>query len=153
MWKQSRDLRIPSWSTRDAFAKRERYTNEHPHAIGSNGEVRLICLHLMVLLIIFFHRGAEVEFNVNYFEDSRKILEFKEFDVEIRDYYTNYTVAKVTTTSKVVRFPNCSDINVTCSHPIKIKKCLCLPVGNYTMAVMLSNAISKRETNHLNVLF
>ncbi|XP_045027485.1 uncharacterized protein LOC116918470 isoform X2 [Daphnia magna] len=85
-------------------------------------------------------RGAEVEFNVNYFEDSRKILEFKEFDVEIRDYYTNYTVAKVTTTSKVVRFPNCSDINVTCSHPIKIKKCLCLPVGNYTMAINVADS-------------
>ncbi|KAI9556323.1 hypothetical protein GHT06_018897 [Daphnia sinensis] len=86
-------------------------------------------------------RGAEVEFSVNYFEDSHKILEFKEFHVEIKDYYTNKTIAKAITTSKVVRFPSC---NVSCSqpssHPIKPYRCLCLPVGNYTMAINVADS-------------
>ncbi|XP_057374484.1 uncharacterized protein LOC130695369 [Daphnia carinata] len=136
------------WSCEDSCGKKDGNYEYHLGQLETHLQNVNVTRMNISMRLAQIDRGAEVEFSVKYFEDSRKILEFKEFDVTIRDYNTNKTIVKATTTSKVVRFPSCNDINVNCSqlrgipssHKKKINKCLCLPDGNYTMEINVADS-------------
>ncbi len=101
------------------------------------------------------YRGALVEFKVDYhINDNEHYIPFTDFDVEISNIVgdldkanVSRIVRKMTTDQKLVTFDNCTDNNNVICKPDDVdslpknqttsSKCVCLPVGDYKVTVLL----------------
>lgn len=95
-------------------------------------------------------RGALIEFEVIYNNDTDRFLNFRDFLVELVDESDKNHRFKARTYWTRIEFRNCSeDYEIEGMNTVAINNVTCihnLPMGNYTVSVLFQNSIAYPST-------